>query len=233
MLPLFKSKSKNAQPKVQETLRERFKNKENWKNSVKDLVVWFMFGGLITTMLSMYSPGYPIIVGTPSIQTGIYWLNRTDRQFVVDDLVTFEFKPAQKWIQERYVTDKLIHTKLVVGTAGDIIMADADLNMKVCRKEYSSGDYKWCRPIGKPQAKDSVGRELFPWLAAGTSYVLQPGELWINGQHIKSLDSRYHGPIHQSAITGKSKLVIPYGAAPEMEIPLENQQFMDAEPFSG
>lgn len=233
MLSIFKSKKTVDKPNVKETLRERFRNKENWKNSFKDLFIWFLFGGLITTMLSTFSPGYPIIVGTPSIQTGLYWLNRVDNNYRVDDIVSFEFKPTQQWIQERYVHDKLVHTKIVVGTAGDIIMTDADLNMKVCRKEYSSGDYKWCRPLGKPQAKDSKGRDLYPWLAAGKSYVLREGELWINGQHIKSLDSRYHGPVHVQNVAGKAHLVIPYGEAPEMEIPLENQQFMDAEPFSG
>lgn len=209
------------------TIKERFQDKSRWKKVGADLALAFMGGLLITTMISIFTPGYPIIVGTPSIQTGVYWLSKLDSNYRVDDLVTFPFKPTQQWIIDNHGQEKLVHTKMVLGVAGDIIYSDKDSNLKVCRKEYTSQKIKWCRPMGSPKKIDSKNRPLHAWLAPNSEYTLKTNELWVMGQHPKSLDSRYHGPISKSIVRGKAKLLLPYGEPPEHEIPLEEQKFTE------
>lgn len=215
----------NLEPK-QEGVWARLCSFGRWKTAAYDLLIWFMFGIVFTTLLSHVAPGYPIVVGTPSIQTGVYWLTRTHGPFNSGDLVSFSFKPAQDWIQTRYGAERLVHTKMVTGVPGDVVFADEKLALKVCRKD-ASGNLRWCRPVGAPRAVDSKGRVLYPWLKAGQHYELKAGELWITGQHPNSLDSRYHGPIQQKLVHGRAKLMFAYGEAPLMEIPLDKQGFTE------
>lgn len=186
------------------TLKERFKDPKRWKKSLGDVGIWFLFGGLLTTLLSTYSPGYPIVVGTASISPGVYWLDRTAFAYSVDDFVSFPFKPSQAWLQERYGNDR-IFTKMVKGVAGDTVSADANLNLKVCHApSYGSSEVR-CEAIGKAQEQDSYGRPMTPWVPAGHQYTLREGELWVYAPHAKSLDSRYYGPVLVAAVDGKAK----------------------------
>jgi type IV secretory pathway protease TraF len=193
-----------AEPK--QTLKERFKDPARWKKSISDVGVWFLFGGLLTTMLSMYSPGYPIVVGTSSITPGIYWLDRTAFSFGVGEYVTFPFKPAQDWLLERYGNDR-IFTKLVRGVPGDTVYADENLRLKVCHKPAYGNDAPTCEDAGVAMQKDSLGRTLSPWVPANHHYTLRDNELWVYAPNPRSLDSRYYGPIPASSVTGKSSPV--------------------------
>lgn len=191
-----------------------------------DILIWFMFGWVFASVMAKVTPGYPIIVGTPSIQTGVYWLNITESKFNAGDLVTFPFNPTQDWLKGRY-GNKLIHTKFVTATAGDTVYAAKDGSLRACKKDYSSQLDRWCRPLGRPQLVDSKNRVLIPWLAPDTQYTLRTGELWIGGQHAKSLDSRYHGPISINIVRGKATLLVKYGEPTDMEIPIAAQEFTE------
>lgn len=186
------------------TLRERFKDPARWRKALSEVGIWFLVGGLLTTMLSMYTPGYPIVVGTSSITPGLYWLDRTAFAYSVDNFVTFAFKPAQPWLLERYGDDR-VFTKMVKGVEGDTVYADATLKLKVCHSTtYIGGDVR-CQDVGQAQVRDSAGRPLTPWVPANHQYTLKAGELWVFGPNPKSLDSRYYGPIRTSAVNGKAK----------------------------
>jgi type IV secretory pathway protease TraF len=185
------------------SLRARFSDPARWRKSLTDLALWFAFGGLITTMLGMYSPGYPIVVGTTSITPGVYWLDRQAFSYSTNDFVTFPFMPAQPWLHERY-GDGRIFTKIVKGVPGDTIYADTQLRLKVCHKS-SVGDAPVCEDIGVAQTQDSLGRPLTPWVPAGHQYTLADGELWVYAPNVKSFDSRYYGPVRSDSVSGKAK----------------------------
>jgi conjugative transfer signal peptidase TraF len=54
-------------------------------------------------------------------------------------------------------------------------------------------------PNSAPRSRDTAGRPLKPW-PWGT-YVLEPGTLWVlSSYHPGSFDSRYFGPISESAV---------------------------------
>ena len=186
------------------TLAERFRDPKRWKKSLTDVGMWFLFGGLLTTMLSMYSPGYPIVVGTTSITPGVYWLDRTAFSYSVDNFVTFDFKPSQPWLLERY-GDTRVFTKMVKGVAGDTIFADADLKLKVCHSTVYTGGEPRCQDIGQALLQDSFGRPMKPWVPANHQYTLKDGEMWVFAPNARSLDSRYYGPIRTEAVSGKAK----------------------------
>lgn len=195
--------STEGQP-AKPTLAERLKDPKRWRKSITDVGVWFLFGTLLTTMLSMYSPGYPIVVGTASIKPGVYWLDQTAYSYSVDDFVTFAFKPTQPWLLERYGTDR-VFTKMVKGVAGATIYADANHKLKVCHSTVYSGGEPRCEELGQLQRADSLGRPMTPWIPANHQYTLKDDELWVHGPNPKSLDSRYYGPIRTSAVSGKAK----------------------------
>lgn len=183
------------------SLKERFKDPKRWKKSLTDLGLWFMYGIVITTMLSMYSPGHPIIVGTASIQPGLYWLDKQVTSFRVGDYVSFPFKPSQEWLRTRYGEDR-IFTKMVKGVAGDTIYADDSHNVKLCHVGYDNS--QTCEVLGQVLEVDSVGRKMTPWVPANHQYTLREGEVWVYAPHQKSLDSRYYGPIRIETIRGKA-----------------------------
>ncbi|MBK3779952.1 hypothetical protein G3A43_06765 [Paraburkholderia aspalathi] len=176
-----------------------------WKSSLYDTTIWFLFGLLVTTMLKMYLPGYPVIVGSPSIPEGFYWVDKTDRNFQPGDYVSFDFKPAQTWLEGRYGREP-VHTKMVLGVAGDVVRADQDLNLTLCHPAHD-GVAQNCVPAGHVFLSDSLGRPLYSWVPAGHQYTLRQGEIWVYGTHPKSLDSRYHGPIPAAATNGKASPV--------------------------
>lgn len=180
----------------------RLKDPKRWKTAVFDVILWFMFGIIVTTMLSRYTPGYPIIVGTPSIPTGVYWLDKTQHHFGRGDYVTFSFEPKQEWLKGRY-GQELVHTKQVLGVSGDVVKADAELNLTLC--QMNDGEPPKCVPAGKAWSADSKGRPLYSWVPANHEYTLKPGELWVWAPHLRSLDSRYHGPVLAAEMHGKAK----------------------------
>jgi len=185
------------------TVTQRLGDAKRWKTALYDVLIWFLFGVLVTTMLRMYSPGYPILVGTPSIAMGVYWVDKTDHRYARGDYVSFDFEPQQTWLQGRYGHD-LVHTKMVLGVAGDVVRADQDLNLTLCRRNVD-GLANSCVSAGKVFQKDSKGRPLYSWVPAGHKYTLRAGELWVFGTHPRSLDSRYHGPILAGATHGKAQ----------------------------
>ncbi|WP_227871449.1 S26 family signal peptidase [Novimethylophilus kurashikiensis] len=151
-------------------------------------------------MISRYAPGYPIVVGTPSVPTGIYWVDKTAPAHR-NNLVTFPFEPKAAWLRERY-GDEHVHTKLLKGLPGDTIHADNANNLTLCHHLQDEVGPPDCEPVGKVQEKDSKGRPLFSWVPANQGYVLKAGEYWVYSPHPKSLDSRYHGPIESASVTG-------------------------------
>lgn len=185
------------------SLKERFKDPARWKKSFKDIGLWFVYGVVITTMLSKFSPGYPIVVGTNSIEPGLYWLDREAFSFARDDYVSFPFKPTQAWLRDRYGDDR-IFTKMVKAVQGDTVYADAQLRLKVCHADPLGGGKQFCEDVGVPQLVDGKGRTLTPWVPANHQYTLRAGELWVYGSNVRSLDSRYYGPIKESSVAGKA-----------------------------
>lgn len=193
------------------SLKERFSDPKRWKKSLTDLALWFMYGILITTMLSMYSPGHPIVVGTASIKPGLYWLDKRVTTFYPNDFVSFPFKPAQEWLRARY-GDTRVFTKQVKGVAGDTIYADDKLNLKICRTSPLGGGEVRCEALGQALTVDSVGRPMTAWIPANHQYTLKSGEVWVHAPAAKSLDSRYYGPIRTETIRGKASPIFLWGA---------------------
>jgi type IV secretory pathway protease TraF len=185
-----------------QTLTQRFHDKERWKKSLMDVALWFMGGVLITTLISTYSPGRPIVVGTNSIPEGVYWLDLRVNSFHDGDYVSFPFKPAQEWLRARYGVAS-VFTKQVKGEAGDTVYSDDQQNLKVCHPA-KQGEQPACEAIGTAQKVDSLGRELTAWVPANHQYTLREGELWVFGPNPRSLDSRYYGPIRSVAVEGKA-----------------------------
>lgn len=187
--------------------RHNLTNSKRWKSAFYDLAIWFMFGLCVTQGLATYSPGYPIVVGSPSIPTGIYWLQKTEHAWLKhNDIVSFPFLPKQAWLQERYTSNQFEHTKYLTGLPGDTIKNSADNVMSVC-----SGATAQCKEVGVPLARDSAGRPLTAWLAPNESYQLKQNEAWVSGHHPQSLDSRYHGPIALNSIRGVASPIALFG----------------------
>lgn len=191
------------------SLKERFQDRQRWKKSLYDLTVWFLFGGLITTMLSQFSPGYPVLVGTDSVKKGLYWVDRQAHSYQVGDYITFPFKPSQPWLQERYGSQR-IFTKLVQAVEGDTVYADNQGLISVCRVRFAASQPA-CETLGQARTVDRKGRPMTPWLAAEQAYTLQPGELWAHGPNPLSLDSRYYGPVHLTIVSGRAKPLFLWG----------------------
>lgn len=188
-------------PETARQFWQRLRDPLRWKSAAYDLAVWFLFGWALTLGLSTYSPGYPIIVGTPSIPTGIYWVDKHPTGLKPGDFVSFPFEPAHPWLKGRYGRE-LVHTKMVLGTAGDTLHADASLRLKLCRSEADQRET--CEPAGQALPRDGKGRPLPSWVPPGKQYTLRTGELWVYSPHPKSLDSRYHGPVERSRIYGRA-----------------------------
>lgn len=203
------SSSTTPVPAAKPSLKERFKDPARWKKSLTDLGLWFMYGALLTTMLSLYSPGHPIVVGTSSIKQGIYWLDKQAFSYNRGDFVSFPFKPAQEWLRTRYGDDR-IFTKQVKGVAGDTIYADDKGQLKLCAVSRLDNTQR-CDEAGQVMVHDSVGRPMTPWVPANHQYTLREGEVWVYAPHQKSLDSRYYGPIRTETISGKASPLFLWG----------------------
>lgn len=196
---------------VHSEVRQRLSDAARWRKALMDLALFFMVGLVLTTLISRFLPGHPILVATPSIDTGVYWLNKKARHFSPGDFVTFPFAPGKgfEWLTERYGHHR-IHTKKVLGVAGDTVFADSKGRLRVCRL----GDPARCVPAGVPQETDSTGQAMPAWVPPNHQYTLQRGELWVYGQNAKSLDSRYHGPVRTDAVKGKASLLLRWSVVP-------------------
>lgn len=189
-------KASNNQPAE----KPRYKELATWVDVIKDIVMGFMLCVVLTLVYKHAVPGQPIYVGTSSIEKGFYWLDTRVTEFGRNDIVSFNFKPRQLWLQARYDNDNYF-TKYVAGVAGDTVFADKENNLKIC---HSTGDLTNCKDIGIPMTIDSKMRPMYSWLKPGQQYTLAPGELWIYAPHPKSLDSRYFGPVKSNEIRGKA-----------------------------
>ena len=80
--------------------------------------------------------------------------------------------------------------KRVVGRSGDTV--------------EETGQGVWINGVRQqsstPLRLDGKTRVLQPYLSG--SYTLSGDELWVMGEHPKSFDSRYYGPIHESDVRG-------------------------------
>lgn len=185
----------------------RLQDGQRWRAVGYDMLLWFMASVLVTTLLGRLAPGYPILVATDSIKTGLYWLDQRVTTFKQGDYVTFDFKPQANWLKERYDKEHRIHTKQVLGVEGDTVHADAELNLTLCpaknqvAQQLPTAD---CWSAGKVRTVDSKGRQMTSWVPAGTSYTLQRGEIWIYGPNPLSLDSRYQGPVQSEIVKGQA-----------------------------
>jgi type IV secretory pathway protease TraF len=188
-------------------LASRFRDPQRWRATLYDLALWFMGAFVVITALKQYCPGYPIVVATPSIQEGLYWVDTRDHDFHPGDYVSFAFRPTQSWLQGRYGSHP-VHTKLVLGVAGDTVYADASRNLVLCRPGQSPAVAGQCVTAGHVYDRDSMGRPLYSWVPAGQSYTLRQDELWVFGTHPRSLDSRYHGPVRIEDMYGKATPLI-------------------------
>lgn len=177
----------------------RLRDSKRWKAAGANVLLWFLFGLAVTEGLSRYSPGYPIIVGTPSLPTGIYWLDWHPGRLQRGDLITFWFKPNQPWLAARY-RKNLVHTKQLVGRAGDTVVAAPGADLLIC-----TADSRACRSVGRARTMDGLGRPMTGYVPEGSAYTLRAGELWVFAPHERSLDSRYHGPIAETDVHGRAR----------------------------
>lgn len=192
------SATHDSQPAGREFL-VRLRDPQRWRQAGYNVLLWFLFGLVVTEGLSRYSPGYPIIVGTPSLPTGLYWLDRHPGPLQRGDVITFGFKPTQPWLQARY-GQTLVHTKQLVGRAGDTVIASRGRDLMLC-----PADETVCRAVGRPHTQDGRGRPLAAFVPDGKSYTVRSGELWVYAPHDRSLDSRYHGPIPEADVHGRAR----------------------------
>lgn len=194
------------------TWRAHLRDPKRWKKSLADVALWFLFGLLLTGMLREFAPGRPIIVGSNSIPTGLYWLDTRVTTFKVGDYVSFPFQPKAAWLRERY-GEYASHTKLVWGVGGDTVYADQAGALTVCRAPRGAARGN-CESAGVPQGHDSKGRPMTPWASPGHHYTLADNELWIYAPNPKSLDSRYAGPVARQIIRGVATPLLLWGEHP-------------------
>ena len=64
-------------------------------------------------------------------------------------------------------------------------------------------------PRTAPLRRDSSGRSLAPWPFG--RYTIAPGTLWVaSSYHPRSYDSRYLGPIRESAVRARLRAVLAW-----------------------
>lgn len=198
------------QPETWREFVQRLRDPARWRSAIYDVMVWFLVGTALAQAIAIYAPGYPILVGTPSIPTGFYWLEKHPADLHRGDLVTFPFNPTQEWLKGRYGRE-LVHTKILLGTEGDTLYADAERRLTLCHPQDAHGVPGVCEPAGQAQIQDSKGRPLESWVPPGHEYTLKRGELWVYSPHERSLDSRYHGPIQAAILHGRATPLYLFG----------------------
>ena len=181
--------------------RQRLRNPASWRKTIFDTFLWTMLGTIIILLLQRTVPGYPVIVVTESIPTGVYWLDRWPSAYSAGDYISFEFKPGDKELKTRYAANVKNFTKMVGATQGWVIKSDATGALTACPPAQWGGA---CRDMGKPDPVDSKGRTLKPWFKPGSTYALLKDEVWVYGPHARSLDSRYYGPVPLTDAQGKA-----------------------------
>lgn len=194
--------------------RDNLRNPKRWVAQIKRTVLWLAGTYAALYVASQIIPGGLIFVMTESIPRGIYWHDTRPFQPERGHYIRIEFTPTQPWIAERYArpVDYPQHVKTVGGLPGDLIVADAEQNYFICQPVLASvasqvpnttsveREGMQCRPAGRPMVQDSQGRPMSGWLAAGAEYQVQEGEIWTFAPHLRSMDSRYYGPLPTSKI---------------------------------
>lgn len=196
----------------------RFKPHKTVREVLSDIAIAFLLLTVGTQVLKHVVPGHPIIVGSESIQRGLYWLNTSDKEYTRDKVISFTFNPLQHWTHEIY-PDPRTFTKLVWGVEGDTVSVSEDGLVTLCAPEVAvvtasaipgkpdpkadlAVDSQLCRLGGTLLKSTSKGKPLPSWAVVGKPYTLKNGELWIYGGHARSLDSRYFGPISRTLVKG-------------------------------
>lgn len=195
--------------------RENLRNVQRWRQALQRMFFWMAGAFVVFVALGRVIPGELIFVVTDSIPRGVYWQDPRPFEVQRHQYVTFNFTPPQPWIAERYAreADSRRHTKTIGAVAGDLIVADAEQNYFACVKldprdvtapipsaSAVTRAGMQCSSIGRPSAFDSANRPMTGWLAADAEYELKAGEVWIYGPNIRSLDSRYYGPLPMTNI---------------------------------
>lgn len=191
---------------VTATLRERFKDPKRWKKVGFETLVFFTLGMAVFSTLSLNANGRLILVSTPSIPVGVYWLDKTPHQFAPGDIATFPYDEMPDYMKGRY-DDGFWHTKYVKGIPGYTVTASTEGKLTICPPAAQDG---LCVDAGTVEKQDSKGRPMKSWVPEGTSYTLKHNEVWVFGTNAQSLDSRYHGPIRYEKLAGQAKSIISW-----------------------
>jgi conjugative transfer signal peptidase TraF len=138
---------------------------------------------------------------TASIQRGLWFVHPREEAFERGQVVAacLPDSPAvaqareRNWIGPGFCDNGLQPVlKTVVALPGDTVEVAIVGNLFINRLML---------PNSEPMATDSKGVPLIRVMPG--RYVVQPGEVWlINGYSARSFDSRYFGPVPQTAIAG-------------------------------
>lgn len=145
----------------------------------------------------------PSIVITPSVQTGLYLIDRYSDYNNLErgSYIAFRYKMPD-WAKGRYPYNSGdTFMKKIGGIPGDIVKFNPDSHdLKICQKK---GD---CIDLGVVREKDSEGRPL-P-LPTYTSLTLQDGQIFAMSDIPEGYDSRYYGLVDYSSFIGKARLIL-------------------------
>lgn len=179
--------------------------RQAWVRALVKTALWFCAGLILTYFIASRITAHPVLVQTPSIDTGVYWVDTRVKRFRHNDLVAFEFIARSQALIKAGFTSGL-HVKQIAGVPGDTVRADQSGRVLLCPAGASE-----CTPVGTPREFDSKGRPLTAWLEPGAEIVLQAKQYWVYAPHPRSLDSRYNGPIHHSQVKGRATPLYIWG----------------------
>jgi len=138
-----------------------------------------------------FSPA-PLVVwnATPSVPTGLYRIARDDSLQPGDLVAAFAPARFRSLAAERgYLPERVPLVKRIAASAGD----------RVCAKRG------WVtvngRRVARRQRADALGRRL-PWWEGCRR--LGAGDYLLLGDHARSFDGRYFGPVARPSIVGKA-----------------------------
>jgi conjugative transfer signal peptidase TraF len=161
---------------------------------------WLVGLGVVALLLALAARacGYALCWnGSPSLPRGLYRLNRgaaVDRGSTV--LLCPPLAGARRARERRYLPEGSCPGgagflgKLVIATVGDVVaLGPAGLTVDGISV-----------PVSAPLPADSRGRPLAH--AQYGLYRVRRGEVWVYAPHVRSLDSRYFGPIALRSVQG-------------------------------
>lgn len=134
----------------------------------------------VLTMVAMYAKYYGLVFNvTHSMPDRVYTLGRGEKYSMASFCSPIPHPPLARG---PCPDGSLPLIKRVVGVAGDhISVTDDGMEINGCPV-----------PNSKPLDVNIQGSAL-PHLRG--SFTLQPGEIWVAGEHLHSFDSRYFGPV--------------------------------------